>query len=123
MPDKVSVSSIHCVAAVGVSEEERMLRHRLSIDVEVSTDARRAATSDSLEDAIDYSRIVSLVVDLAQDGPYHLIETLAERIAARVLAELGGEQVLIRVRKMPPPLAAPIAYAGVEIVRRASDGG
>jgi dihydroneopterin aldolase len=121
MPDKIIVSAIDCVAAIGVGPEERALRHRLSVDIEVSTDTRIAAGSDSLEDAIDYSGIVSLVSRLAGEREYHLIETLAERIAGRVLSDCGGDSVTVRVRKMPPPLEARVGFVAVEVVR--SPGG
>jgi dihydroneopterin aldolase len=120
MPDTILVSSIDCVASIGVSVEERTVRHRLSIDVEVSTDTRDAARSDSLEDAIDYSEIVRVVVEVAGKGEYRLIETLAEGIAGRILSGFRGEAVRVRVRKVPPPLSAPVGFVGVEILRRAA---
>lgn len=122
MTDKIIVSAIDCVSAIGVGPEERTLRHRLSIDVEVATDTRRAGTSDSLEDAIDYGQIVRRVVELAGEGEYHLIEALAARIAQGVLADCGGESVRVVVRKMPPPLDARIGFVAVEVVRNAAGG-
>lgn len=117
MTDIVIVSGIDCVAAVGVSSAERSLKHRLSVDVEVSTDTRQAGRSDSLEDAIDYADVVSLVARIAGEREYALIEALAERIAGGVLSECGGQSVRVRVRKMPPPLASRVGFVGVEIVR------
>jgi len=123
MKDKIVVSGIDCVSAIGVGPEERTLRHRLSVDVEVSTDTRPAAMSDSLDDAVDYVGIVKIVVELAGEREYHLIETLAERIAARVLGDCGGLSVRVCVRKMPPPLDAGVGFVAVEIVRPAPEGG
>jgi len=118
--DKIIVSAIDCVVALGVSPEERAVKQRLSVDVEVQTDTRRAARSDSLDDAIDYGPIVQVVVDLAASQEYHLIETLAEAIATRVLRDHGGEAVRVVIRKSPPPLAAQVAFVATEIVRTAS---
>jgi len=119
MTDKLIVSAIDCVVSLGVTPEERAVKQRLSIDVEISTDTRKAARSDSLEDAIDYGGIVTLIADLSRRGEYRLIETLAEEIAARVLGYSGGVAVCVRVRKRPPPLDARIGFASVEIVRTA----
>ena len=58
--DKIVISSMDCVAAIGVTAEERTIRQRLSIDVEVLTDAAKAAVSDSLKDTLDYSRVASV---------------------------------------------------------------
>jgi dihydroneopterin aldolase len=123
MPDKVVVSAIDCVVALGVSAEERAVKQRLSVDVEISTDTRAAARSDSLEDAIDYAPIVSLVVDLAARQAYHLIETLAEAIAREVLTNFGGAVARVVIRKTPPPLAARVAFVAVEIERTAARDG
>ena len=121
-PDKILVSEIHCVAAVGVSHEERTLRHRLSVDVEVTTDLRVPARTDSLEDALDYAEIVKLVVELAGSRDFHLIETFAELVAGRVLADLGGETVRVLVRKQPPVLSGPVRFVAVEVVRSREKG-
>src|SRR5215471_12193126 len=83
--DKILISSIDCVAAIGVTAEERTIRQRLSIDVEVFVDAARAARADSLKDTIDYSRVATLVMDVCRGRDFHLIETLAELLAARIL--------------------------------------
>jgi dihydroneopterin aldolase len=121
MADRILVSAIECVSAIGVSTPERSLGNRLSIDVEVSTDTRGAAASDSIEDAVDYSEIVALVARLAGDGEYHLIEALAERIATAVLEDFGVREVRVAVRKQPPPMAAPVGSVGVDIFRTVAD--
>ena len=44
--DKILISAIDCVAAIGVTTEERTIKQRLSIDIEVWTDAARAARDE-----------------------------------------------------------------------------
>jgi dihydroneopterin aldolase len=83
----------------------------------VATDVRQAARSDSLKSALDYSGIVATVVSLAGSRDYHLIETLASRIADRILADLGCESVRVVVRKMTPPLSTRVGYVSVEVRR------
>src|SRR5262245_47612300 len=62
--DKILISAIDCVAAIGVTPEERTIKQRLSIDIEILANAARAAQSDSLKDAVDYSKIATLVMDV-----------------------------------------------------------
>jgi len=119
MSDRVVVSAVECIVGIGVTAEERAVRQRLSVDIEVSTDTRRAARSDSLEDAIDYGPIVAMLADLTSGREFHLIETLAEEISERVLRDFGGEAVRVVVRKHPPPLALPVGFVAVEIWRSA----
>jgi dihydroneopterin aldolase len=115
--DKILVSSIDCVAAIGVTAEERTIRQRLSIDVEVLIDAARAARADSLKDTIDYSRVATLVMDVCRSRDFHLIETLAELLAARILAEFPTPQVRLLVRKISPVVEPRVSHVSIEIVR------
>jgi dihydroneopterin aldolase len=115
--DTILISSIDCVAAIGVTPEERTIRQRLSIDVEIVTDAARAARSDSLKDALDYSKIATLVMDACRSRDFHLIETLAELLAGRILAEFATPQVRVLIRKISPVVEPRVSYVSIEIVR------
>ena len=107
--DKILISKIDCVAAIGVTAEERTMKQRLSIDLEFAMDARRAAHADSLREAIDY--------EVCASRDFHLIETVAEHIARRVLGEFPISQVRVLVRKIAPVVEPRVAYVSVEIVR------
>jgi dihydroneopterin aldolase len=115
--DKILISAIDCVAAIGVTPEERTMKQRLSIDVEVLTDAARAAQNDSLKDALDYSQVAILVMDVCRSRDFHLIETLAELLAGRILAEFPTPQVRVLVRKISPVVEPRVNYVSIEIVR------
>jgi dihydroneopterin aldolase len=115
--DKILISSIDCVAAIGVTPEERTIRQRLSIDVEILIDAAQAARSDSLKDAIDYSKIATLVAEVCRSRDFHLIETLAELLAGRILADFPTPQVRLLVRKLSPVVEPRVNHVSIEIVR------
>jgi dihydroneopterin aldolase len=115
--DRILISSIDCVAAIGVTAAERTIKQRLSIDVEFAIDCRRPAQSDSLKDAIDYADVAAAVAETCAVRDYHLIETLAERIAARVLADFPTPSTRVLVRKISPVVDPKVAYVSVEIVR------
>jgi dihydroneopterin aldolase len=115
--DKILIASIDCVAAIGVTPEERTIKQRLSIDVEVLTDAARAAQHDSLRDALDYSKVATLVMEVCQSRDFHLIETLAELLASRILSSFATPQVRILVRKISPVVEPRVDHVSIEIVR------
>jgi dihydroneopterin aldolase len=115
--DRILISSIDCVAAIGVTPEERTIRQRLSIDVEVLTDAARAAHSDSLKDTLDYSKVATLVMQVCRSRDFHLIETLAELLASRILADFPTPQVRILVRKISPVVEPRVSHVSIEIAR------
>ena len=115
--DRILIAGIDCVAAIGVTPEERTMKQRLSIDVEIATDISQAAHSDSLKDALDYSKVATVVTEVCRSRDFHLIETVAELLAARILAEFLAPRVRILVRKMSPVLEPRVNYVSVEIVR------
>jgi dihydroneopterin aldolase len=115
--DKILISAIDCVAAIGVTPEERTMKQRLSIDVEVLTDAARAAQNDSLKDALDYSQVAILVMEVCRSRDFHLIETLAELLAGRILAGFPTPQVRVLIRKISPVVEPRVNYVSIEIVR------
>ena len=115
--DKILIAGIDCVAAIGVTSEERTMKQRLSIDVEFATDILAPARTDSLKDALDYSRVAARVMELCRSRDFHLIETLAQLIADRLLDEFPMQQVRILVRKISPVLEPRVNYVSVEILR------
>jgi dihydroneopterin aldolase len=115
--DKILISSIDCVAAIGVTAEERTIKQRLSIDVEIGVDSAKAASNDSLKDAIDYSRVAVLVMEVCGSRDFHLIETVAELLATRILEGFPTPQVRVLVRKISPVVEPRVSHVSIEIVR------
>lgn len=115
--DRILISAIDCVAGIGVTPEERTIRQRLSIDVELFMDTSAPAKTDSLKDAIDYARVAALVAQVCREHDYHLIETVAERLSERILAAFPTPKVRILVRKISPVAEPRVNYVSVEIER------
>ena len=115
--DKILISRIDCVASIGVTPEERTMKQRLSIDVEFTMDAAGPARHDSLKEAVDYSKVAAVVLQVCQSRPFHLIETVAENLAARILADFPIMQVRVLVRKLSPVVEPRVEHVSIEIVR------
>ena len=115
--DRILICGIDCVAAIGVTPEERTIRQRVSIDVELFTVTSIPAQTDSLKDAIDYAKVASAVAEVCRNRDYHLIETLAERVAERVLSEFRVGKIRVLVRKISPVAEPRVNYVSVEVVR------
>lgn len=120
MVDRIVLNGIHVQARHGVSDEERSRAQEFQIDLACSTDACAAVASDDLSVTVDYSRLKEIAVEVASGGPYRLLETMAERIAAAIIDELGTAWLRVRVTKLRPPgVGLP---ASVEIERGAGVG-
>jgi dihydroneopterin aldolase len=100
----------------GVREEEARLGARFLIDVEL----RYALLpgNDRLADTADYAKVHASVREEVTGTPVRLIETLALRIADRLLAEHPQLQaVLVRVHKPQAPLDGPFTDVYAETLR------
>lgn len=101
MTDMVWLNGVECKVKVGVPASERSRRQKILVDVGLETDIRPAAARDDFRRAIDYWAVEKLVRAEAEAGERALVETLAERLAAAVLARTAADAVTIRVHKTP----------------------
>jgi len=118
MSDRIVLASLAFMARHGVNEHEKTTTQRFEVDVELELDLGPAGRSDDLAATLDYGAVATLVREVLDGPPVDLVETLASRIADGVLADFAlVDSVVVRVRKPDVLLAAPLAYAGVEIRR------
>lgn len=117
MTDKIILSGIQFHGHYGVSDQERGVGGRYVVDLELTYDLRPAGRSDALTDTVDYSAVYALVVAIGRERQFHLLEALAQALADAMLAKFPVGEVLVRVKKQPPPIAGVLDYAGVEIRR------
>lgn len=120
MPDTIRMLDLRFFTLVGDLPHERTTPQPLAVDLEVRTDLSRAGRSDRLEDSIDYRllhRRVAEGVESDPDTAPHLLETVAERVAARVLDLDGVTSVRVRCRKPAAVLPGPAGKVEIEIER------
>lgn len=79
--DIIFLKELKAECVVGVWGWEHQIRQRISIDLEMGVDIKRAADSDKLDDTLNYKAVVKRVIAFVEDSRFHLIETLAEGIA------------------------------------------
>lgn len=120
--DKLTIYQIEFHGHCGVTEEERTIGQRLSVDVEMLCDLKPAARSDCLEDTVDYDRLSGDIARIGRESRLHLIETLAERIAGKILEDRRVASVTVRVKKCLPPREEIKGGMQVEIIRTADSG-
>jgi dihydroneopterin aldolase len=101
----------------GVLEEERRTGQTFLVDVELEPSSTVAATTDVIDDAVDYRRVVELVQTVSDRTTYNLLEAFATAIAETLIAELAVQRVRVRVRKLEVALALPVEHAAVVVER------
>lgn len=104
--DTIRISGLKVETIIGVHAWEKKLPRTLLIDLELATDAARAAKSDAIADAQDYAAVADAAVSFAQASRLQLIETLAERLAEKLMKEFRTPWLRISVHKPGAVLAA-----------------
>jgi dihydroneopterin aldolase len=116
VPDVILLEGVQIPAALGVTAAERRMRRPVRLDVELERDLRAPGRSDRIASTIDYKAVYDAIEKVATGQDHRLVEALAERIAAALLAELDVDAVTVSVRKSRP-FAGVVEYAGVRIRR------
>ena len=119
MSDRIFIEQFIVSAIIGIHADERVTPQPIQFDLEIAADAARAAHRDNVADTIDYSRLCDLIRHIAVEGKFQLAETLAERIAQRLINELGVRWLRLRVAK--PNAIGAAKLVGIEIERSSGD--
>jgi 7,8-dihydroneopterin aldolase/epimerase/oxygenase len=119
--DYVSIRDLAVSAVIGVHPWERDVEQTLVVSVDMATDVRKAAASDDLADALDYSALAATIAAVLRDGKFRLIETAAEHVAGRLLSDFPLSWLRLELRKpiaSTPAPDAPTAYTAVITIER-----
>jgi dihydroneopterin aldolase len=116
--DRIVLAGMVFLARHGVNDREKVEEQRFEVDVELELDTRAAAARDDLTKTVDYRGVYELTRQVIEETTLELVESLAEAVAAKILAGNDMvEAVVVRVRKPDVDLGGPIDSAGVEIRR------
>lgn len=117
--DKIYLEDLRIEAVIGIWEWERRVRQIISLDLELGTDAKRAAATDQIADALDYKAISKRLVSAVEQSEFRLVETLAETLARIVITEFHVPWLRLTVSK--PGAIEGSRNVGVIVERSASD--
>ena len=111
--DRISLRDHVVEADIGAFQKERGHRQRLMFNVVVEVRPAPRPLNDDVDRILSYDRITeSIAAELAAER-LNLLETLAERVAERILSEPQAMRVFVRIDKLD---VGPYKL-GVEIVR------
>lgn len=111
--DRISLRDHIVEADIGAFQKERGHKQRLRFNVVVEVRPAPAPLDDDVDRILSYDRITEAIQDELAAERLNLLETLAERVAERILAASQAMRAFIRIEKLD---VGPYAL-GVEIVR------
>ena len=114
--DTVFLRGLAIETTIGFFDWERHVKQTVVIDLEIPVDCARAASSDSVEDTVDYKSIAKRAITFVSEAQFHLVETLAHKLATTLLAEFDIAWIRLSLNK--PGAIRGSRDVGVSIERR-----
>ncbi|MBL6704152.1 MAG: dihydroneopterin aldolase [Luminiphilus sp.] len=109
----VRIRGLQPEAVIGCYDWERTIKQRLSIDLDLTTDFKRAAQTDDLEHALDYAAIAAEVMTFVGESQFELLEALSKAIADQLFERWPISQVTVCIDK--PGAVSTASVVGVTL--------
>lgn len=116
MTHEIHLRGLRAYGHHGVFDFEKTDGQEFSVDVRLSGDFSRAASTDRLEDTVDYGAVADLAASIVSTERYDLIEALAARIADAIAGTIA---IPCRVEVTVHKPSAPIAHDFTDVTVRA----
>lgn len=116
---KIIIEEMEFYAFHGHYQEEQIVGNRFLVDLEMDADLTAAATSDNLNDAVNYQQAYQIIKNEMRRTKSNLLENIGKRILDALYDEMEGvEKASIRIRKLNPPMGGPIKSVGIKMSRK-----
>jgi dihydroneopterin aldolase len=97
--DIIYLTKLEIETIIGIYDWERTTKQTISLDIEMATDIAKAASSDAIEDTLNYKAVAKKLIEYVEGTEFQLIETLAEKICEIILTDFSVPWVKLRVSK------------------------
>ncbi len=97
--DRVFIEDLKIETVIGIFDWERKIRQTISLDIEMVWDIQAAATTDHIDQALDYKSVAKRLIAFVSASEFQLVETLAERCAQIILEEFHVPWLKLRLSK------------------------
>ncbi len=111
--DRISLRDHIVEVEIGAFQAERGTTQRICFNVVVEVEPLEAPIDDDVDRILSYDRVTEAIAHELSEERLNLLETLAERIAERILLEPQAVRAFVRIEKLDRGPGA----LGVEIVR------
>ncbi|RVT87041.1 FolB domain-containing protein [Rhodobacteraceae bacterium CCMM004] len=122
--DRISVRDHVVEVEIGAFQAERGRTQRVRFDIVVEVRPHDAARSDDVDRILSYDTLTDAIAAELAAERLNLLETLAERIAARILTAPQALRCFVRIEKLdrgPGALGVEIERAAAPTPRRVAD--
>jgi len=102
----INLNDMEFMAKHGVLESEKATPQKFLVDVRIETDQIiTAASTDNINDALNYVEVYEIIHDIMMNQKYDLIETIAMKISTAVVEKYDSVICVdVKVTKVNPPI-------------------
>lgn len=111
--DRISLRDHIVSVEIGAFQAERGTTQRICFNVVVEVTPHSGMMDDDVDRILSYDKVTEAIAHELAEERLNLLETLAERVAERILIEPQASRVFVRIEKLDRGPGA----LGVEIVR------
>jgi dihydroneopterin aldolase len=97
--DTVFVEDLRIETVIGIYDWERKIKQTVALDLEMAFDNRKPASTDKIEDTLDYKAVAKRLIAFVESAHFELVETLAERCAQIVRDEFRVPWLRLKLSK------------------------
>ena len=116
--DHIYIEDLEVFANHGMFEEELNLGQKFLVSVKLFFDASDAGKTDDLSKSVDYSKVCADITKWMKNNSCALIETVAQRLAEKLLLQLEiVRRVEVTVKKPWAPIGLPLGCVSITIDR------
>ena len=98
--DIIFIRDFRVKITVGMYAWERIVPQLVQLDLEIGIPGTHASQSDTINDTIDYAKVVQRIEDSLHDNKIQLLEKLAEHIAQIITGEFKAPWAKVSVTKL-----------------------
>lgn len=116
--DRIILKNIRFYGYHGVYENEKTEGQVFHADIVLESSLKKPGQTDKLEDAVDYSEVYDIIMDINKNNKFNLIEKLAETIACEILSRFNAVVcTTVRIRKPGAVISGEFDWMEIEIER------
>lgn len=116
MKTKLFITELEVFAYHGLFSEENKLGQKFIFDIECDVEYKDALISDEMTDSVSYADIADVVVKVATDNTFNLLERLAGEIVKNIFENFSKITAInLKINKPAAPIKHSFEACGVEI--------
>ena len=116
--DLIKIRGLEVEACHGVFDSEKVNKQPFIFDADLETDFFGAAKNDDLNKTVNYAEVCNLIVKVASENTFSLIEKLAYECAFEILESFPVSGVKLTVWKPNAPVEHKFSNVGVSVCCR-----